>query len=1075
MRNLIAYFIKHPIWANALIVLTFVFGMVSIALLDRSFFPIEEPNRISISVVYPGASPIEIEEGITVKIEQAIRGINGIDEIKSTSSENLSQVNVVLYKDADIDEALRDIENAVNSINSFPDGAEKPNIVKQRSFMNSRASFLALSGDVSMEKLKETADQIEEDLLNSDPISQVIVNGFPPQEISIEIKEEQLQRYHLTFDQVANAVRMNNRDVSAGTIETDEEVFQIRARGKHTTAEGIAAIPVKVAPGGALITVGDIADVKFQFADSPVKNFMDGKTSVILSVMKLEDEDLGEISDFVANYVKQFNASHPDMELKITFQFYDMLLERIDMLIENGLFGLILVLIVLGFFLNLRLAGWVAFGIPFSFLGMFMFGYLFGITVNMVSLFGMILVVGILVDDGIVIAENIYTHYEKGKSPFQATLDGTLEVMNPVITSVLTTVAAFGVLFFVEGMERMKEMAFVVIASLLFSLIEAFLVLPSHLRSKKLAVEAQQKQNTRNRNIISRALLWLKRKVEWLIDYMKNELYAETMRLILYKKYLRRIFAFLPLLFIIIISSMLKSGTIKSTFFPSIPFDDFTVEIAYKPGETKQKTEEYLWYCYDKVCEVKNELIKQYNDTFITYVSLTVGSTEQLGESGAHAGMLRVSLDAENAPVSSFDIANMVREKIKKDPALEKFVVGGDNRWGKPVSISLEGNDYRKLKEAKEVLKKELAKMPELKDITDNSGIGNRELNFTLKPKAKLLGLTHFEVAKQLRQGFFGEELQRLIIGTDEIKVWVRYPKSDRSSLGNIEQVRINTPNGKIPLKEIADYTITRGEVSIKHFNGKREINVSASQTDAFASTKDITDKIQKNIIPKIQQLFPDVKIEFRGQFRSAKKSGDSMGILVLILLIIMMLILALNFNSLLQAFIFLPVILIGPFCAMLGHGIEDKSFSLFSTYGVIALLGILVNDSIVFLDMYNVNLRQGMKIADALFTAGKQRFRAIVLTSVTTIAGLYPLIGEKSFQAQFLIPMAISVAYGVLFGTFFILVFFPTLVYLVNDINRFFRWLWTGKKPAPEEIEPAIIDQKQQEEIQRNIQHFEV
>tara|TARA_Y100000589_G_scaffold155323_1_gene147968 strand:+ start:114538 stop:117762 length:3225 start_codon:yes stop_codon:yes gene_type:complete len=1074
MKNIIAYFIKHPIWANALIVVTFLFGMVSIALLDRSFFPVEEPNRINISVVYPGASPIEIEEGITVKIEQAIRGINGIDEISSTSSENISQVNVVLFKDADIDEALRDIENAVSTISSFPDGAEKPSVVKQRSFMNSRASFLSLSGNVSMEELKETADQIEEDLLNSEPISQVIVNGFPPQEISIEVKEEQLQRYNLTFDQVANAVRMNNRDVSAGTIETDEEVFQIRARGKHTTAEGIAKIPLKVSPDGTLLTIGDIADVKFQFADSPVKNYMDGKTSVILSVMKLENEDLGEIADYVANYVEEFNNTHDDMELRITFQFYDMLLQRIDMLVSNGLFGLILVLIVLGFFLNIRLAGWVAFGIPFSFLGMFMFGYLFGITINMVSLFGMILVVGILVDDGIVIAENIYTHYERGKSPFRATLDGTLEVMNSVFTSVLTTVVAFSVLFFIEGMERMKEMAFVVIASLLFSLLEAFLVLPSHLRNKKLAIEAQRKQNVKEKSLAARALLWVKRKVEWTIDYMRNA-YAEMMKFVLLKKKVRRVMVLVPLLFMIIVGYLISSGIIKSTFFPSIPFDDFTVEIAYKPGETKEKTEEYLWYCYDKVCEVKDELIEEFNDTLITYVSLTLGSTEQLGESGSHAGMLRVSLDAEDADISSFEIANRVREKIKKDPSLEKFMVGGNNRWGKPVSISLEGDDYRMLKQAKNFLKKELEKMPELKDVTDNSGIGNRELNFTLKPKAKLLGLSHFDVAKQLRQGFYGEELQRLIVGTDEVKVWVRYPKSDRSSLGNIEEVRINTPTGKIPLKEIADYTIERGVVNIKHFNGKREINVSADQTDPFASTTEITAKIQKEIIPKLQQLYPDIKTEMRGQFRSAEKSGKSMGLMVVVLLILMILILALNFNSLLQALIFLPVLLIGPFCAILGHGIEDKPFSLLSVYGVIALLGILVNDSIVFLDMYNANLRQGMKVVDALFKAGKQRFRAIVLTSVTTVAGLYPLIGEKSFQAQFLIPMAISVAYGVLFGTFFILVFFPVLVAFVNDINRAVRWLWTGKKPTPEEVEPAIIDMREQEEIQKNLEHFEV
>lgn len=1060
MKSLISFFIRKPIWANAIIVLTAVFGITAVVTMDSSFFPEQDPNRIGISVFYNGASPIEMEEGVTIKIEQALKGISGIEEIFSTSSENVSSVNIVAYKDADLDEVLRDVENAVDGINSFPVGAEKPTIVKQRGFMNSRASFISLSGNVDIIKLKETAEKIEDELLNTDAISQILKDGYPATEFSIEVQEEQLLRYNLRFEDVVNSVRFNNRDVSAGSVKTDGEEFLIRAKAKQNTVKGIEELVVRTTPNGDIILLRDIAQVHYQFADSPVKSYVNGDRNVTLTIMKLEDEDLGEISKEVKKYVEEFNAKNEDMKLTIMFQFYDMLKQRIDMLLNNGLVGLLLVLVVLGLFLNLRLSVWVAAGIPISFLGMFIVGSLYGITINMISLFGMILVVGIIVDDGIVIAENIYAHYERGKTPYQATLDGTLEVISSVFTSVLTTVVAFSVLLFIEGMEQMKEMAFVVIASLLFSLIEAFLVLPSHLRTKKL----QQKE--KSNSIFSK----IKIAVEDSITYLKDNLYGEGLKKIMYKKALRRTLAFFPLVFMFVVIMLLISGVIKSTFFPAIPFDDFKIEFAYKSGEPKEKTTEFMWYSYDKVMEVKKELEEEYGDTLITYVTAVIGGTEELGESGSHAGMVRINLDVEGAEISSFEIAKRVEDKIKKDPSLEKFMVGGGNRWGKPVEIALKGNDYRQIKEAKDFLKKELTKMPELKDVTDNGGQGNREILLVLTQKARALGLTHMDITNQIRQGFFGEEVQRLIIGTEEVRVWVRYPEKDRKSLGQLDEVKIKTNSGQLlPLNELVTYSIERGEVSIKHFEGVREIRVDAAQVDAYASTSDINLKIEKDIAPKLKANFPGVKVEFRGQAEEAQKSGSSMAVIGGILIMLMLLILSLNFNSLWQGLMFFPIILVGPFCAMLGHGIEHQPFSLLSVWGVIALMGVLVNDAVVFLDKYNRNLKEGMTLTDAAINAGTSRFRAILLTSITTIAGLYPLILEPSFQAQFLVPMAISVAYGVLFGTVFILMFFPLLILLFNDIRKAFKWLWTGVKPMPEEVEPTLMDLKRDADIINN------
>ncbi|MCI5055202.1 MAG: efflux RND transporter permease subunit [Flavobacteriales bacterium] len=578
-------------------------------------------------------------------------------------------------------------------------------------------------------------------------------------------------------------------------------------------------------------------------------------------------------------------------------------------------------------------------------------------------------------------------------------------------------------------------------------------MLPSHLKNKKLQRAAKSEER---KNAIERA-----------IDYVKMKIYGEILAGMMRKKWLRRLLTFVPLIFMFIVGALLSKGVIKSTFFPAIPFDDFQVEIAYKTGESVEKTEKYLKYVEQEVFALKQELIEEFGDTLITFISTEIGNTEQLGEAGTHAGMVRVSLDVEDAPISSFEISRRVRERIVEDPTLEKFQVGGFNRWGSPVSIALNGDDYREIKKAKTWLRKELSKDPTLKNVKDNGGLGNREIIIELKPKAYQLGLTSGEIMRQIRQGFFGNELQRMIIGKDEVKVWVRYPKEDRASVQQMEDVKIRTmTGGEIPLKELADYKIERGEVKIRHTDGEKEIMVTADQTDPYASTSEINDNIEKTIVPKLKALFPQIDVEFRGQARSAGKSMKSLGLMAVLLLIMIVIILSLNFNSLYQGLMFACIIPIGMFCAQLGHGIEHLPFSILSFWGVIALMGILVNDAVVFLDTFNRYLKTGMEVSEAIYKAGLSRFRPIVLTSITTIAGLYPLIWESDFQAQFLIPMAVSVAYGVLFGTLFILFFFPLLVLFFNDMKRAVIWVWTGKKPDMLSVESAIIDMEREKEM---------
>jgi len=494
MRKLIAYFIKNTIYANAIIIITAIAGILSLSMMPKSFFPEMSPNRVYVNVSYPGASPEEIEKGITTRIEESLNGIEGIKELTSTSSENISNVTVEIYEGFDIDEVLQNVKNSVDAIYSFPQGAEKPKVQKQKSRgmggMGSMVGFYSLTGPNDLWLLKEKADKIEQDLLNDDEISQIQVIGYAPIIISVEIDETALLRHNINFDIISSAIKVSNIDISGGSIKTQRDEIIIRSNNRQTTTAGVENIVVFSDANGDIVRLKDIAKVALEFSDIPMKSYVNGERAINFIIKKTPDEDIKKIANSLQAYITKFNNENPEFEIITLFQFADMLDQRIETLSNNLLLGLFLVAFILGLFLSFRLSLWVAFGIPFSFIGMISIGLFYGMTINMISLFGMILVVGILVDDGIVIAENIYTHFERGKSPMKAALDGTMEVITPVFTSVLTTVFVFSTLLFVGGeMEMMQEMAFSVIAALLFSLIEAFLILPSHLASKAVLIE----------------------------------------------------------------------------------------------------------------------------------------------------------------------------------------------------------------------------------------------------------------------------------------------------------------------------------------------------------------------------------------------------------------------------------------------------------------------------------------------------------------------------------------------------------------------------------------------------------
>jgi multidrug efflux pump subunit AcrB len=1051
MRKLVERFVEYPIYANLIIAFVVLAGLVSVFSMKKAFFPETTSRIINITVFYPGASPVEMEEGVTSRLEEAVRGLIGIKEINSTSVENSSVVTIETTGEYPIDEVLMEVKNAVDGISSLPSAAERPIVSKRRS--RSGALFMNLvatdGSDIDLMTLKEYGQRIEEDLMRSGVMSQVNLSGFPSPEISVEVKEEELLRYNITISEIIRAIQLNNQDISGGQIKSDEEELLIRLRSRSTDPNEIGNIIIRGADNGSFIRIRDIAEVKKKFADTSSKSWLNGKNSISLSVNKLPEEDLEEITIYAEQYVKEFNEENPGVKLEVSFSFLEILNSRLDLLVKNGVIGLILVIIALSMFLNVRLSLWVSWGIPFSFLAMFIYANLIGITINMISLFGMILVIGILVDDGIVIAENIYLHFEKGKTPMQAAVDGTMEVYPAVLTSVTTTIIAFSPLLLLQGtrMEMMFHMAIVVVVSLFFSLFEAFFVLPAHLSNEKIL----------SRKSLQRKKRGIKKYFERFIVWLRDDIYHHALNWLLRW---RHAVIGVPVALFLITFGLLNGGFIKTTFFPMVDFDSFQVNIAFTPGDGEKQTKIYLDNFEKAVWEVNDELVEELklDSDIIDLVSKSIGSSFSGQEIGSHAGNLNVyPVNLEGIDISGHEISNRVREKIGKIPEARKFTVAGMNRWGSPVSISLMSKNLQELEEAKDYLMNRLTELPQLKDINENVALGKQEIRLKLKPKAYFLGLDESTIAQQVRQGFYGGQAQRLQEGRDELRVWVRYPKSDRMTLGQMEKMKIKTPTGEYPLTELADYHMERGPVAIKRYQGSREIRVEADLVDPMAAVPEILAQISRDIMPDVEAQYAGIRYEYQGQQKFGNEAVSKIVPYFLIAFLIIIFIMIIHFRSFNQTVIILAMIPLSLLGVFWGHGIHGKPVSLMSLWGMVALTGVIINDAIVFLSKYDGNLLEGRKVHEAIVEAGKLRLRPIILTTVTTTVGLFPIILEKSIQAQFLIPMAISLAYGVAIGTVFILIFFPILIMLLNDFRVFLRYLWTGVKPEREEVEVAI------------------
>ncbi len=1043
MRKIIDFLVRYPIWANVVMFSTIGFGLITFSQMSYSFFPELQTGIITIQVIYPGASPQEIEEGVILKIEENLDGLEGIERVTSVSRENSATVSVEIIYGSNVDKILNDVKNAVDQINSFPQGIEKPVIFEQK--FRSRAISVVIHGETDLFNLKVIAENLRDELLASPEISQVSLAGLPNIEISIEVSESNLRRYELTFDEIAAAVRSANINISGGKIETADEEILIRAYGRNYYAKDLEDIIVRGSRQGTAIYLRDIATIRERWEDNPNKVYYNGKNSIVLSVDKTTSEDILDVVNRTHMEVNDFNAKNNKIQAIVLDDRSINLRQRLELLRNNGLIGLIMVIITLGVFMNMRLSFWVSIGIPFSFAGMFIIASLVGITINAISTFGMIIVVGILVDDAIVVGENIFAHYEKGVPAFKAAVDGTTEMIAPVFTSVMTTIIIFIPFFFLEGFmgKFIWHMALVVVASLAFSLIEAFVILPPHLAHSKGLHPHKEDSPARKR-------------IEKFIHNFTYKTYAPSLSFVMKHKWITLV---TPVAFFMITIGLLLGGFIGATPFPYIDSDNLPINVSLIAGSQESETDSLL-AGIERICWQVNDEFKAERDDgadIILGIRREIGRND-FGESGSNTGRLFLELlDGESRNLESFIISQRLREAVGPVSRAQNITFGQQGFFGKPISISLLGNDLAQLSKARDLLVQKLKNFSPLKDITDSNQEGRREVNIKLKPRAHALGLRLADVAGQVRQGFFGQEVQRIQRGRDEIRVWVRYPMADRAATGYLDQMRIRTPAGEsYPFSKLAEYEIKRGLIVINHLEKKREIKVEANLTNEKADLPPIQDQIQDVFVPEVLSQVSGVQASFEGQSRSREKEIGSMQRVFPLALIGMFILLILVFRSTAQAGLIFSLIPLGIVGAILGHGIQGAQLSFLSLYGVLALSGIIINDSIVFVDQINRNLREGQKVYDATFNAGLSRLRPILLTTFTTAFGLTPIILETSRQAQFLIPMAISVAYGLIFGTVVLLLVLPAGFLVLNRIRTFMAKL-RGKELTAEDVEPAV------------------
>lgn len=1028
-RGIIAWFARNTIAANLLMVFILLGGGLTALTINKQMFPQLEFNWISFSAPYPGAAPQEVEEGITIKIEEALKSVQGIKRLITYSNRGYSNGWFEVELDYDPQVVLEEAKSAIDSIPSFPDGMERIKVEREK--FRQEVMYISLYGELTTTDLKELGRKIHQEIQQLPGISISELYSGLPYEISVEVSKDKLREYNLSFRDVANAVRSFSRNMSAGQIRAANGYINLRVENQAYRGFEFELIPVLTLEDGTKVLLGEVATIKDGFQEGLQYSKFNGKNSTTLFIGAAQNQSITSVANTINKYVENKSSSLPqgvELETWVDMTYY--LNGRLDMMLDNMKSGAILVFLMLALFLRVRLAFWVMMGLPVCFLGtlLIMPMEFIDVTINVISLFAFILVLGIVVDDAIVMGESAHDEIEEHGHSTENVIRGIKRVAIPATFGVLTTIAVFIPFMFGEGPSSAfgKAIGGVVIFCLLFSLVESKLILPAHLVKMKMTAFNPKNPLDRLRLSID----------TWLKSFIDNKYRPALKKCLEYRYAVVMFFVALMML----TAGLFSGGMVHYVGQPKIPHDFPSVSVEMNVDASEKSTLNTLLSIATIINDIDEEVESKYGTSMISDMQVDLRSRTR--------GQIMVKLVIpEERPINTFELAEMWRKAIPSYPGVRSLNISdnlfGGGRDDGDIAFKLESVNDEQLILASQELKAKLIMVKGVGDVNDSRQTSAKEVQFTLKPLAYSMGLTLAEIASQVSYSFYGLEAQRILRDSEEVKVMVRYPLEQRSSVGHVDDVMIQAPNGaELPLSELADIILTDGVTRIRRENGNRTINVWASvdaeQVEPFKVAQDIRD----NYMPQLLKKYPLVKSEVSGRIQEEMDGVMEQFRDFMISLLVIFSLLAIPLRSYSQAVMIMVVIPFGIIGAVFGHLILGMSLSVLSIFGILAAAGVVVNDSLVMVDYVNKTRKRGVALKDAVVHAGMKRFRAIMLTSITTFIGLVPIIFfETSAQAQIVIPMAVSLSFGVLFATVVTLVFVPSLYLVIEDIKKKFRF----------------------------------
>jgi multidrug efflux pump subunit AcrB len=1026
-KGAIAWFAQNSVAANLLMVICIVGGLLMMRDIQQEVFPEVSRNNVNVRVAYPGASPEEVEQGVLLALEEAVRGVEGIKEIRGDANEGGARLSAELLMGANRNRALNDITAAVGRISSLPDTVERPTI--SLSSYRRQVITVIVHGQTDTQTLKGLAEELRRQFLTKPNVSVVEVGGVPEPEISIEVSQENLRRYNLTIQQIAETIRTSSMDLPAGGIRTDRGEVLLRTTARKEWGSEFRDIIIKSHPDGSSVTLDQIANIKDGWAETGQAAYFNGEPAIQLRVFRVGDQTPVGISTTVKDHIAQMSPPR-GIGYTVWNDRSEIYQDRINLLLKNAAFGLFLVLFLLGLFLEARLAFWVTLGIVISFLGALLFLPSLNVSINMISLFGFLLALGIVVDDAIVVGEAIHNARSEHDNLLDAAIAGTREVAMPVVFAVLTTIVAFVPMLFIPGTagQMFSNIPLIVIPVLIFSLIEALAILPAHLGHGETSEGSWLYKLSAPQRRFSR---WFEGAVE---DY-----YRPLVTWVVEKRYIT-VAASIGLL--MLTAGVIAGGHIKFNFFPKIEGDEVSVSIEMPYGTAIEDTDKAMKAVEQAAIDTLGEMGGRDEISRGVYAGLGAASSTRGSSAGTNVAQVVVSLvSSDKRDFNASEFSKRWRTSLGDIAGVDRldfqFSIGpgGDD----PIGFELRHGDREILQAAAEDAAEALEQYDGVFDIFDGFQEGKPQIDFTLRPAGRALGLTEAALARQVRNAFYGAEAQRDQRGRDEVRVYVRRPLEERRSMYYLEQLLITTPTGgEIPLGQAAYIERGRAYTEIERENGGRAVDISADVDINVAEPNNIMMDVYDTIIPNLVEKYPGLDHEKSGQQRAQAEAFDALSTGLILALMVMFGLMAMVFRSYIQPLAIMFAIPFGVVGALFGHLLMGYNLSLVSVLGIVALSGVVVNDSLVLVAAANDYRQTGKSATQAVIDAGVRRFRPILLTSLTTFFGLAPMILETSVQARFLIPMALSLGFGVLFVTVIALIIIPATYLVLEDMKVF-------------------------------------